>query len=78
MEKLQLSQLRSPSAEEPDESVDEDEIQRFRELRQKMILLDKAEHGLLSQNHRSRRPLAQRYVKKEICQNHINLLSKCK
>lgn len=60
MEKLQLSQVTGSSAEEPDESVDEDELQRFRELKHKMILLDRAEQGLLWQNHRGRRPLGQK------------------
>lgn len=57
MEKLQLSQVTGSSAEEQDESVDEDELQRFRELKHKMILLDKAEQGLTSQNSRSYAPL---------------------
>lgn len=59
MEKLQLSQATGSSVEEPDESVDEEELQRFRELKHKMILLDKAEQGLIMQsNRRSCRPLA--------------------
>ncbi|XP_051234573.1 leucine-rich repeat-containing protein 27-like isoform X2 [Dicentrarchus labrax] len=45
VEKLQLSELMGSSMEEQDESVDEDELQRFKELKQKMILLDKAELG---------------------------------
>lgn len=60
MEKLQLSQVTGSSLEEQDESVDEDELQRFRELKHKMILLDKAEQGLTSQNNRSVRPHAQK------------------
>ena len=43
VEKLQLSELMESSMEEQDESVDEAELQRFRELKDKMILLDKAE-----------------------------------
>ncbi|XP_045926500.1 leucine-rich repeat-containing protein 27-like isoform X1 [Micropterus dolomieu] len=43
VEKLQLSELMGSNMEEQDESVDEDELQRFRELKHKMILLDKAE-----------------------------------
>ncbi|XP_035519714.1 leucine-rich repeat-containing protein 27-like [Morone saxatilis] len=45
VEKLQLSELMGSSMEEQDESVDEDELQKFKELKQKMILLDKAELG---------------------------------
>ncbi|XP_028983653.1 leucine-rich repeat-containing protein 27-like isoform X2 [Betta splendens] len=43
VEKLQLSELMGSSMEGQDESVDEDELQRFEELKDKMILLDKAE-----------------------------------
>lgn len=57
MEKLQLSQVTGSCAEEQDESVEEDELQRFRELKHKMILLDKAEQGLISLNSRSCRPI---------------------
>ncbi|XP_070772645.1 leucine-rich repeat-containing protein 27-like [Enoplosus armatus] len=56
VEKLQLSELMGSSMEEQDESVDEDELQRFRELKHKMILLDKAELGSIAQvdrNHKS-------------------------
>lgn len=60
MEKLQLSQVTGASVEEQDESVDEDELQRFRELKHKMILLDKAEQGFTSQNNRSCHPLSQK------------------
>lgn len=57
MEKLQLWQATGSSAEE--ESVDEEELQRFRELKDKMVLLDQAEQGLIMQSSgRSRRPLA--------------------
>ncbi|KAM6922543.1 leucine-rich repeat-containing protein 27-like [Lycodopsis pacificus] len=42
VEKLQLSELTGSSVEEQE---DEDELQRFRELRHKMILLDEAELG---------------------------------
>ncbi|XP_054456782.1 leucine-rich repeat-containing protein 27-like [Anoplopoma fimbria] len=45
VEKLQLSELMGSSVEEQEESVDEDELQRFRELRHQMILLDKADLG---------------------------------
>ncbi|XP_031696162.1 leucine-rich repeat-containing protein 27 isoform X1 [Anarrhichthys ocellatus] len=44
VEKLQLSELTGSSVEEQE---DEDELQRFRELRHKMILLDEAELGSL-------------------------------
>lgn len=43
VEKLQLSELMGSGVEEQDESADEDELQRFRELKQEMILLDRAE-----------------------------------
>lgn len=43
VEKLHLTELTGSGVEEQDESVDEDELQRFRELKHKMILLDKAE-----------------------------------
>lgn len=57
MEKLQLWQATGSSAE--DESVDEEELQRFRELKDKMVLLDQAEQDLIMQSSgRSRRPLA--------------------
>ncbi|XP_068424387.1 leucine-rich repeat-containing protein 27-like [Clinocottus analis] len=46
VEKLQLSELMGPSVEE---SVDEDELRRFRDLRHRMILLDKAQLGSLPQ-----------------------------
>lgn len=42
VEKLQLSESMESSGEEQD-SVDEEDLQRFRELKHKMILLDKAE-----------------------------------
>lgn len=59
MERLQLSQVTASSVEEPDESVDEEELQRFKELKHRMILLDKAEQGLIMQsNRRSCPPLA--------------------
>lgn len=45
VEKLQLSELLRFSVEEQEESVDEDDLQRFRELKDKMILLDRAELG---------------------------------
>lgn len=53
VEKLQLSGLMGTSVEEQDESVDEDELQRFMELRQKMILLEKAELSLVAQGDRN-------------------------
>lgn len=53
VEKLQLSELMGSSVEEQDESVDEDELQRFRELKRKMILLDKAELGLVALGNRT-------------------------
>ncbi|CAK6962368.1 leucine-rich repeat-containing protein 27-like [Scomber scombrus] len=49
MEKLQLSGLMGTSMEEQDESVDEDELQWFMELKHKMILLEKAELGSVAQ-----------------------------
>uniref|UniRef100_A0A3B4VCH6 Leucine rich repeat containing 27 n=1 Tax=Seriola dumerili TaxID=41447 RepID=A0A3B4VCH6_SERDU len=53
VEKLQLSELMGSSVEEQDESVDEDELQRFKELKQKMILLDSAELGSVAQGDRN-------------------------
>lgn len=55
VEKLQLSELMGSSTEEQDESVDEDELQRFRELKDKMMLLDKAELGSVAQRDRNLR-----------------------
>ncbi|XP_060896670.1 leucine-rich repeat-containing protein 27-like [Labrus mixtus] len=53
VEKLQLSELMGSSVEDQEESVDEEEeLQRFRELKQKMILLDKAELGPIEQGDR--------------------------
>ncbi|XP_026165302.1 leucine-rich repeat-containing protein 27 [Mastacembelus armatus] len=49
VEKLQLSEMMGSSMEEQDESVDEDDMQRFKELKHKMILLDKAELGSVPQ-----------------------------
>ena len=60
VEKLQLSELMGSSTEEQDESVDEsvdeDEMKRFRELKQKMILLDKAELGSTAQGDGKQKP----------------------
>ena len=53
VEKLQLSELLGSSTEEQDEFVDEDELQRFRELRHKMILLDQAELGSVAPSGRT-------------------------
>ncbi len=53
VEKLQLSELTGSSVEEQDESVDEDELLRFRELKEMMITLDKAELGSVSQCNRN-------------------------
>ncbi|XP_073338682.1 leucine-rich repeat-containing protein 27-like [Pagrus major] len=53
VEKLQLSELMGSSVEEQEESVDEDELQRFRELKHKMNLLDKAELGSIAQSVRN-------------------------
>ncbi|KAF3708567.1 Leucine-rich repeat-containing protein 27 [Channa argus] len=55
VEKLQLSELMGSSMEEEEESVDEDEdeLQKFKELKEKMILLDKAELGLVARRDRS-------------------------
>ncbi|XP_044070440.1 leucine-rich repeat-containing protein 27-like isoform X1 [Siniperca chuatsi] len=63
VEKLQLSELMGSSMEEQDESLDEDELQRFRELKHKMILLDKAELGSIAQGDRNQKsclPITQR------------------
>ncbi|XP_047459448.1 leucine-rich repeat-containing protein 27-like isoform X2 [Mugil cephalus] len=46
VEKLQLSELMESSVEEQDESVDE--LQRFRELKNRLMLLDKAEMGTVA------------------------------
>lgn len=53
VEKLQLSELMGSSMEEQDESVDEDELQRFRELKHRIILLDKAELGSIAQGDKN-------------------------
>lgn len=53
VEKLQLSELMGSSMEEQDDSVDEQELQRFRELKNKMILLDNAELDSASQSDRN-------------------------
>lgn len=61
VERLQLSEVTGSGVEEQEESVDEDELQRFRELKHKMILLDKAELGLAApSNRRSCLPIAKR------------------
>ncbi|XP_074532290.1 leucine-rich repeat-containing protein 27-like [Halichoeres trimaculatus] len=56
VEKLQLSELTGSSVEEQEESVHEDELQRFRELKNQMILLDKAELGSMAQGDKKPRP----------------------
>ncbi|XP_061602080.1 leucine-rich repeat-containing protein 27-like [Cololabis saira] len=43
VEKLQLSDLTGSSAEEQDESVDDDALQRFKELKDSLMQLDQAE-----------------------------------
>lgn len=45
VERLQLSELVRSSVEEQDESVDEEALQKFRELKHRMMLLDRAELG---------------------------------
>ncbi|CAJ1066940.1 leucine-rich repeat-containing protein 27-like [Xyrichtys novacula] len=65
MEKLQLSELRGSSVEEQEETVDEDELQRFRELKNKMIQLDKAELGSIAQRDKKSHPLPVVKRKKE-------------
>ena len=49
VEKLQLSDLTGSSVEEQDE----DELQKFKELKDKMILLDRAELGAMTQGDRN-------------------------
>ncbi|XP_039995316.1 leucine-rich repeat-containing protein 27-like [Xiphias gladius] len=56
VEKLQLSELTGSSMEEQDESVDEGDLQRFKELKHKMILLDKTELGSLAQGDKNPKP----------------------
>ncbi|KAK5853560.1 hypothetical protein PBY51_014702 [Eleginops maclovinus] len=56
VEKLQLSELMGSNTEEQDESVDEDEMKRFRELKDKMILLDRAELGSTAQGDGDQKP----------------------
>ncbi|XP_018534849.1 LOW QUALITY PROTEIN: leucine-rich repeat-containing protein 27 [Lates calcarifer] len=56
VEKLQLTELQESSVEEQDESVDEDELQKFKELKHKMMLLDKAELGSKAQSDRNLTP----------------------
>lgn len=46
VEKLQLSELVKSSMDLSEEVVDEDELNRFRELKQQMILMDRADLGL--------------------------------
>ncbi|KAM4591922.1 uncharacterized protein PAE49_019580 [Odontesthes bonariensis] len=48
VERLQLSELMGSNVDEQEESVDEGEMQKFRELKDKFILLDKAELGLMA------------------------------
>uniref|UniRef100_A0A3Q1G709 Leucine rich repeat containing 27 n=1 Tax=Acanthochromis polyacanthus TaxID=80966 RepID=A0A3Q1G709_9TELE len=45
VEKLQLLELTGSSTEDQDEAVEENELQKFMELKHKLILLDKAELG---------------------------------
>lgn len=52
MEKLQLSEAMESSGEEQD-LVDEEELQRFRELKHRMILLDKAELSSAASQNKS-------------------------
>lgn len=49
VEKLQLSELVESSMDELDGPVDEEELLLFLELKDKMILLDKAELGGIAQ-----------------------------
>ncbi|KAM9345442.1 leucine-rich repeat-containing protein 27-like [Symphorus nematophorus] len=53
VEKLQLPELLGSSMDEQDESVDEDELQRFMELKHKMILLDQAELSSIAPSDRT-------------------------
>lgn len=53
VEKLQLSGLRGSSVEEQDESGDVDELQRFKELKNQLILLDRAELGSITQHDKN-------------------------
>lgn len=67
VEKLQLSELMGSSMEGQDESVDEDELQKFKELKDKMILLDKAELNSIVQGDRNQTscvlPITKRLVR---------------
>ncbi|XP_032398009.1 leucine-rich repeat-containing protein 27 isoform X2 [Etheostoma spectabile] len=54
VEKLQLSELMGSSMEEQEDSVDE--LQKFTELKHKMILLDRAELGSTPQGEHHRNP----------------------
>ncbi|XP_029306012.1 leucine-rich repeat-containing protein 27-like isoform X1 [Cottoperca gobio] len=65
VEKLQLSELMGSSMEEHDESVDEDELHRFKELKHKMILLDKAELGSKAQGGRNPKSLLLPIIKRK-------------
>ncbi|XP_040905938.1 leucine-rich repeat-containing protein 27-like isoform X4 [Toxotes jaculatrix] len=53
VEKLQLSELMGSSMEEQDEAVDEDELQRFKELKHRMNLLEKAELHSIAQGDKT-------------------------
>ncbi|XP_072246512.1 leucine-rich repeat-containing protein 27-like [Leuresthes tenuis] len=56
VEKLQLSELMGSNTDEQEESVDEHEMQKFRELKDKFILLDKAELGLMPHGDKTPKP----------------------
>ncbi|CAG6017933.1 unnamed protein product [Menidia menidia] len=48
VEKLQLSEVTGSSEDMQDELAEEDEMQKFRELKDKFVLLDRAELGLVA------------------------------
>ncbi|XP_029926650.1 leucine-rich repeat-containing protein 27 [Myripristis murdjan] len=79
VERLQLSELVRSSVEEQDESVDEEALQKFRELKHRMMLLDRAELGCQpltpqgDRNHTPPHPLPLISRKKEITKANIIL-----
>ncbi|MEQ2283009.1 hypothetical protein AMECASPLE_006730 [Ameca splendens] len=56
-EQLQLSELTESSVEEQDESADEDGLQKFRELKDELILLEKAEMASMGHSDQKSRLL---------------------
>lgn len=55
VEKLQLSELMRSSTEEQDEPVDQEELQKFEDLKSRMMLLDQAELASAAQSSQTPR-----------------------